>query len=47
MPRRSIAAGETAKSLGQGVAIKRLKNIVISGMARRPLNTKERERLRF
>ena len=43
MPRGAAATGsKAAKSLGQGIAIKRLKNIMISGVAWRPLNAKER-----
>ena len=47
MARRCAAAGEPTELPGQGVAIKGLKNIVIGGMARRTLNAKKRQRLRF
>src|SRR6516162_6679503 len=47
MPSHGAPAGKRTKSLGQGIAIERLKNIVISGMTRRTLNAKQRQRLRL
>ena len=40
MARRCAATGEFAKGFGQGIAIERLRNIMIGGVARRALDAK-------